>query len=124
MPNEIILSIMIIGAVFELIYLFLKNMRFKKEAFENLGKPAELEDAERKIGGPIFVIQSFVPNNPDSKEFSPMITGLGLLSHHQYPQHPTFVKMVFEFGDKVHADGKTKYVITKSSGGVLYLKKK
>jgi len=113
-----------------LCYLYYKqNKELKKErkkSSDNLGRPEDLLNAVNKLD-PVnwsnaFVVQSFIPYDPEPKELSEMSVGLGLLAHPGFPKYPIFFKIVFKFGEEC-SDGKTLHTVNTSLNGVTYIEK-
>ena len=101
----------------------------KREASENLGRPAQLDTASWKLGLPAdkneCVIVSFVlsKRHRESDAAHDFKQGTGLLAHPSFPDRPLFFSLCFKWPEDVRADGLAKYSIEHTQTGITYLKR-
>jgi hypothetical protein len=106
---------------------------FKHKAFENLGQPAPLSEASKRLyadgKGIEFVIHSFVIDLSQVKPMTmpEMRIGTGLLSHPKYLNDAYHFRMLFKWHEEenIQTDGKTIYILKQDAlSRLYYLEKK
>ena len=101
----------------------------QSEAENNLGMPASLETAERRLYGDApkneFVIHALLldKRHKEARQAEELKSGKALIAHPDYPDQALLVDARFLWGDDVAADGTTRYKVAKSYVNIPYLKK-